>query len=291
MTRNRQLVGIAFAAVAAMLLAATLATALLLPPNLSSAETVWGRYAAQLVLLAVFVLPFRGKALVRTERPRLQIVRGLTMLVMPVAFTIATHHMNTMDAWADEWFAPIIGVAVASVAFGERVSAAQLVVVFAATCGAIVAHGLHAGASILALGAAAVSAVAFGMFFVFTRALRAEAATTGLFWTATCVFVPSCIVVAYRWQPLAPRTIVGLAAMGTLWFFVLLTIDEALRRAPLALIAPFLLTEIIWTRLLFRMPWSTGAVLGAAVVIAAAVWSIRAAMSTSDSRLPALELS
>jgi drug/metabolite transporter (DMT)-like permease len=274
---NRVVIGMAFATAAAVLWAVTHASTLLLPAGFPTTEVVWGRYGFQLVLLLLFVTPVRGAALVRTRRPGLQLLRGSTMLVMPAAFTVAVGRMNVADAWAALWLAPLAGMLLARMLGRERASAATWIVAIVATIGAILAHAPHARVSPSGLLAVAIAAAAFGAFLLLTRALRDEAATTGLFWTAAAVFVPTSLLVARAWQPLTGRALVALGAMGALWLLVLAAIDEALRRAPLAVIAPFLLTEIVWERLLLGAPWTGATAAGAVAVIGCAAWAVRAA--------------
>ncbi|MEP6491993.1 MAG: EamA family transporter [bacterium] len=272
---SRQVVTAAgFAVLAAMFWAATLGSASLLPAGFPTVEIVAGRYTVQLALLMVLVMPFRGTKLVRTSRPRLHILRGVTMIVMPITFELAVNRLGAGDALAAVWFAPLFGLAFGYLAMGESLRPASVAIASAATVGAFVASSPTAFASVSGAIAALCSAAAFGAFFTLTRALRGESAATGLFWTAACVAIPAIALLPLAWQPLTARSATALVLMGVLWLLVLLTIDEALRRAPLHLLAPFFLSEILWTRVLFRAPWSRGATAGLVILVVCAVWAL-----------------
>jgi S-adenosylmethionine uptake transporter len=66
---------------------------------------------------------------------------------------------------------------------------------------------------------------------------------------------------------------VGVAvAMGLSWLVVLVAIDESLKRAPLARVAPFLYTALIWSTLIgwlaFGDPVTRRSLAGALLVLA-----------------------
>ena len=287
--RNDQLLGMAFATIAAVLWGFTIASSALVPPGVSTAQIVWGRYGVQLLILTVLVMPFRGTAMIRATRPGLQVLRGSMMVLMPVAFTLAIRRIGPSEAWAATWIAPLVGVVLGERLTSDKVEPLIWGLVVAATLGAILAH--DPGSELLATGlaAAVVSGAAFGAFLVLTRQLGGDGRSTGLFWTAASVFVPVSLVVGHSWQPITLRAAVGLTVMGTLWLLVLLSIDEALRRAPLALIAPFLLTEIIWNRFLFRVPWTIGGVVGSLVVLVSALGCVRVALRTPRGAAPSFQ--
>ena len=286
MTHNRTLVGMTFALAAALLWAITLDSSLLLPASFPTIELLAGRYGIQVLLLIVLVLPFRGTALVRTPRPTLQLLRGATMLVMPLAFTLAIRRISIPDAWAAEWAGPLIGAIIARFLLDERASKSAFAIALVATMGAAIARSPSLPQSITGLATILLSALAFGGFLLLTRVLRSERTSTGLFWTAACVFIPSLLLLPINWQPLTLRSATGLALMGSLWLLVLLSIDEALRRAPLALLVPFFLTEIVWERLLFREPWGRGADIGALAIFACAAWCVMYAWRSAGSVEP-----
>lgn len=272
--RREHLLACALATAAGLLWAITLEVSRLIPPEIPTREIVWGRYGVQLVILAVIFLPSRGLGLVRTEHPVRQAVRGLMMLLMPVAFTLAVQVLGGSSAWSEFWVGPLIALGLAVALLHEQLGRTTVILALVATGGAIFVSGVPELPSVSGASEGLFAAGTFAVYLVLTRLLRTDKAATGLFWTAACVFIPVSFILPFNWQPLNARAAVAIAAMGVLWLLTLLAIDEALRRAPLGIVLPFLLSEVIWAkvleRLLFGMGWPLiGRVAGVAVIVAA----------------------
>jgi drug/metabolite transporter (DMT)-like permease len=289
MMKRDAYVAAGYATLIGVLWALTLGAAAALPAGVPTVEIVAGRYLMQLVLLGACVLPFRGTAVVRASLPRLQLARGITMLIMPVTFEIAVQRIGAFDTLALLWLAPLFGIVAVHFLSGESVSRSSIAIAVIATAGALVAHRPTAFASVRGLLAGLCAAASFGAFFALTRALRRDSTATGLIWTALCVAIPASIVSIVQWQPLGLRAIVGIATMGVLWLGVLFAIDETLRRAPLALVTPFLLGEVLWFRLMFHAAWSRGALVGTAVVVLCAVVAMVRLLTASGDHAPVLD--
>lgn len=274
--RRQRLMACGFGAVAGLLWALTVAAAQVIPPGVPTREIVWGRYGVQLLILTILYVPRRGLALVRTANLGRQALRGFMMLGMPVAFSMAARAMGGERAWALFWVGPLIGLGLAVVMLRERPMRVTSILALVATGGAILSSGVPPLPSLGAAVEGLIAAATFGVFLVLTRSLRMEKAATGLFWTAACVFVPLSLVVPFKWVPLPARAVLGVILMGSLWLLVLLALDEALRRAPLGVILPFLLTEVVWTRVLAGGGWPMVSRLGALMVLGAAGWVLLA---------------
>jgi drug/metabolite transporter (DMT)-like permease len=217
------------------------------PQDMPVQQLVWARYVVHLLLLLLFVWPRKRAALWKTERPVAQVARGLTMLVMPGLFVVSVAYLPVNDVWAVIWTAPIIAAGFAVMMLGEKPSIWQWLAL--ALCFAGIAFSL--GLSLSALSMVAVllplgSGLAFAGFQVMSRNLRAEPTSTGLFYTALCVVVPLTLVPGVLQRPSAAAVAVALG-MGLSWLLVLVSIDEALKRAPLTLVAPFLYSALLWT--------------------------------------------
>ncbi|HEY4132963.1 MAG TPA: hypothetical protein VGM50_20275 [Gemmatimonadaceae bacterium] len=274
-TMQRQAwLGAMFATLAGLFWAITVGESTLVSSAVPPVEIVAIRYSAQLLLLAVLVMPFRGTAMLHTEQPRLQLMRGAMMIIMPFFFELAVYRVGAAEMMSTIWLAPLFGVAFERLTSDRQHSGLSVAIAAIATGGVLVAHHPAPFTSISGGIGIVCAAASFGGFFTITRALRTERVSTGLFWTAACVAIPALLILPFAWHPLTLRLFVGVVGMGVLWLLVLLTIDEALRRAPLRLMTPFFLTEVIWLRLLFRLSWSRSAVLGSATILACAAASL-----------------
>lgn len=68
----------------------------------------WARYAFHVLLMAVFLLPLRGRSIFRTRRPRLQIVRGVCLGLSSLIFFGALSLMPVAEASAIISIGPIL---------------------------------------------------------------------------------------------------------------------------------------------------------------------------------------
>lgn len=209
-------------------------------------QLVWGRYFVHLLVLLLFIWPKRRSALWSTAKPARHIVRGLMMLAMPGLFVFGAASLSPNDMWALAWLAPVIAVGIGAAMLGEKPSIGSCVATALGFLGVQIFYGsspniLSQMVALLPIG----SALAFAVFQVLSREMRDEATSTGIFYTALCVVVPLTFVPGTLSVPsLADATyIVG---MGLSWLAVLVTIDEALKRAPLGVVAPLLYSSLLW---------------------------------------------
>src|SRR5688500_9106975 len=79
------------------------------------------RYLGNLLLMVVLLGPREGRAMVRTQRTGLVIVRGLCLAAASFLFGSALAHLPVADATAISFLAPILLVAAAGRFLGERV--------------------------------------------------------------------------------------------------------------------------------------------------------------------------
>ena len=83
-------------------------------------QIVWCRYAVHLGVAAA-IWAWRRPPMWQTERPAFQLARSLLMLTMPGAFAWAVMAGVSVEfVWAVFWIAPLLIVAFAGVALGER---------------------------------------------------------------------------------------------------------------------------------------------------------------------------
>ena len=213
----------------------------LLAPGYSLYQVVWMRYAVHLLFMLLVLGPRQGWGLLRTDRPLLQVGRGLLMLAMPVCFIEALNVIKVGNLLAVFWVAPLLVLALAAVI--ERDRAALLTWLAAAAALAGVTMILRPNGSfppaglLLALGMAG----SYALYVVLTRTLRSDHTHTNLFYTAACVFVPLTAVMPLVWKQPAPMDLLVMGAVGLVGLALLWALDRATALAPVSWIAPFLL--------------------------------------------------
>ncbi len=210
-------------------------------------QVVWGRYAVHLVVLLLFMFPRRRGDLWSTAKPVRQIARGLMMLAMPSLFLLGAANLSIDDVWALVWLSQLLAVGLGAFVLGEKTPIGCWVATALGFLGFLIFYSpssdiLNPMASLLPIG----SGLAFAIFQVLSRTMHDEATSTGIFYTALCVVIPLAFL------PGSVVPVPGLAdttfivGMGLSWLAVLVAIDEALKRAPLGIVAPLLFSSLLF---------------------------------------------
>jgi drug/metabolite transporter (DMT)-like permease len=229
------------------------------------------RYSTHLLLMVLVWGTRDPGRLVRTTRPGLHVIRGLTMLGMPAAFVLAISRAPKEVVQTTFTLQPLLAMAMAAVWLRERIGHRRWAGGVAACVGALViAHPTIAprgGAIVLGLSAAAC----FALYQVLTRFMREETTPSRLFYTALWVWVPLSFAVPWFWTTPVLTDLVLMMVVGVLGYLILLGIDRSLDVAPVSKIAPFAVAQpvagvLIEALLLRRVP-PPGRVAGIAIVL------------------------
>lgn len=277
-----------YIAVVTLAWAAIEALGALLPDHPSGYQVVWMRYGFHLLALLVVFGPRHGRGLWRTHRLPLQLLRGLFMLGMSVAFVLSVRRLPVDGVWSAFWVAPLLALALAAIVLHERTGWGTWLAAIAAYAGVLVLlqpdHSLLSPAAVLPLG----MAVCFALYVLACRLLRDEAILPSLFYTGLAVFLPLCVIMPRVWQPVSWATGVEVAVIGILGLLLLYCLDKALEMAPIAAVAPFLLAAPLWSALLESLHpgaevWSH-LLLGGALLVGslAALWVIQSRRPAAD---------
>ena len=152
-------------------------------------QIVWCRYAVHLGVAAA-IWAWRRPPMWQTERPAFQLARSLLMLTMPGAFAWAVMAGVSVEfVWAVFWIAPLLIVAFAGVALGERPPAAVLIAAVLGAVAAAAIFGHLSAASPMAIALAMAVSLSFSLYVVMTRSLRTEPVAANLFYTAVVPFL------------------------------------------------------------------------------------------------------
>ena len=205
----------------------------------SGLEVVWVRYGTHLLFMFALFVPRRRTGFVRTSRPWLQIVRSSMMLGMPICFLLAAQRMDPQDALAVFWISPLIVMALAQVILRERITLVQWSLAGIAFVGVMLIEQPDQDALRRPVVLAVGMALCFGLYLVMTRALRGEAMSTNLFYTAAGVFVPLSLALPLFWRQPDSASLLTMVAIGLLGYATLALMDLALHMAPASAVAPF----------------------------------------------------
>lgn len=239
---------------------------------------VWVRYLVQLLLMLGIFAPQKGWDLLRTQRPWMQLARGMSLIGVSLLIFASLRYLPLGEATAVMFLAPLVVVVLSAVVLKEHISRSLW---FSVVCGLIgvmiiVRPGgeLFTPAIVLPLGAA----LCFGIYQLLTRRLsRTDNAVTSNFISALIGTLVIGLSVPFFWQ--APQTLTDaglMVALGTLATVGHMLLTHAYRFASAATLAPFTYGQIIFATLIglfaFGHKPDMWGVLGMTVIIASGLF-------------------
>jgi drug/metabolite transporter (DMT)-like permease len=213
---------------------------------------VWARYLVQLVAMLVWLGRSMGRGLLRTRRPKLQMVRGVLLLLSSVLFVNALRLLPLADATALNYSTPVLVVLLALAFLRERMTSARLAFVVAGIAAMLLivqpGRDVFQGGALYALGAACC----YALYQILTRMLAGEDPRVLLFYPALLGTVAmSALAPTFDWPAHVPWQHVALIVLGGLlgtmghFLFIL-----AFRHAPASALTPFTYMQLVWATLL-----------------------------------------
>jgi hypothetical protein len=181
-----------------------LAISRFLPRGYSIFEVLWGRYALHVALTLVVIGPVQGRALVRTTRPSLQLVRGLLMVVTSVSAVSATAGMSLDGVRAVLWLAPLLVIAADRAVRGTPCRVPVWIACGVCWVGTILILHPSFGRDLQSVCWAVLTAGSFAGYQVLTPNLRCDPATTSVFYSGLITLVPMSVILPWVEPPL-PR--------------------------------------------------------------------------------------
>jgi len=212
----------------------------------------WFRYTVHLVLVLALVLPARGLRVLRSNKPREQLIRGGSMFLATLMFFTTLSYIPQAEATAINFLAPLLVLSLAPWILKEPARLSRFVAAGIAFIGVVIVirpgGGLHPVGTIFGL----LTACCFAAQFIATRRVAGDDPFTSLIWsgavgtaclTLTLPFIlPPALPVlqslsALDWTLLISTGITG--GVGHLFQIA------AYRRAPASTLAPFIYLQII----------------------------------------------
>jgi drug/metabolite transporter (DMT)-like permease len=234
---------------------------------------VWARYAVPLVVLLLIFYPRRGRTMLRTAFPLIQLVRGVLLTAGTIFIVFAYRTMPIAEAQAISFIHPVLLTLLAVVFLGEKVSRLGWAAVLIGFAGVLIivrpGGGLFTPAAFLPLGLA----LCFSAYQMFTRVIATkESSINSLF----CVLLVGSVVMSLA----LPFVWIEPTAKG-IFFFALIGITsgvghfstiKALEYAPASLLAPFAYVQLLWVTILGMLVFGDTpdaiTVVGMAIVVA-----------------------
>lgn len=278
---RERLIGIRLVALSASMFGVVDGLSKLLVAHATPAQIVFARYGFAFLLLLVTRRPSQLPQLVRTARPGLQIIRGLSPLVVSFGMVFAVTYLPLADATAILFVAPLLMIGLAGPMLVERAPAATWLMVVIGFVGVLIV----ARPGFSALSQYAVFPLAAAIFYALYQLLTRRLSTAGerplttLGWTLGVGTIVSLPIAVVFWQPLDAAGWALMILLGLAFAASQLTMIAGLVRTPVPLAASLNYVQIVaavgFGFVVFGdvpdlMSW-----LGIALIVAAGLYMIR----------------
>ena len=274
-TPERTLVGVLALLASTALFPFSDIAAKLLTTDLPALEVAWLRYLVFVVMTLPVLL--RGRAVLATSRPGLQLGRALTSVLATAIAIVSFSFLPVAESTAIGFLAPVIVTALAALFLGERVGVRRWIAALVGLVGVLIIVQPGSAAfrtvSLIPLAGSIVGALSA----ITTRMVKDERPDGTLFYSAIVGFVLLSVPVALDWHtPTWQQVAVG----GIVGFFATLASLMqvfAYRNAPASLLAPFSYTQLVWAGGLGFAVFGTvpgvAMLCGAAVIAASGIYT------------------
>lgn len=242
------------------------------------------RSTVALALVLALVHIRGGLRTLRTGQLRGHALRSLCGLVAFACFYAALRQLPLADAVAIAFGSPFLVTALAGVFLKEAVSARQWVAIAVGFAGMLVIVRPGGGGLRPAALLVVASGVAYACMMVLARAMTRpgrpyESTFSFVFYMLVGQACAGWLAAVTAWRALDAAALARMCGMGVLGVIGNYGLAEAFRKAPVATVAPFEYTGLIWAVLfgavLFGDVPSASFWVGAAVIVTAGLFALR----------------
>lgn len=212
---------------------------------------LWVRYVVHtLAMLAVFG-PRSGLALIRTKRPRLQLMRGLCMASTNILFISALRYIPLAEGTAIVYLTPLIVTALSAPLLHEHVTRRQWIAVIIGFIGVIIVvrpgGSMFTPVALLALA----SAFSFSCYQIITRKLTGiDSSTTSNFLSGVISTIVTSAILPFFWQVPSLHFALLMIALGISALTSHLLMTQAYHYAKPSTLAPFTYGQLLFAGLI-----------------------------------------
>ncbi len=251
--------------------------------ELSIGQIVLARYALALPLLLIATGPGGWPKLFRTGRPGLQLLRGLSPLIISAAMIVAVTYLPLAEATVIMFAGPFMVVALSGYFLGERVSLASWIGVAVGFLAVLIV----ARPGFTALSGYAVFPLIGAAFYALLQLLSRKLASDGedpqttLAWTLAVGLIAAVPLGLAGWTEVSATDWLLSLAMALAFGASHLLLVRAYAHAPASVLAPFSYVQII-AAVIFGIvafydipdPWT---IAGIVMIIAAGAYVMKSA--------------
>jgi drug/metabolite transporter (DMT)-like permease len=276
--RRNRLIGIALMCAALICFSCLDATAKWVNRSVDPMVTVWARYVSAALLTFIVINPRTKPGALRTRRLPLQLIRSFLLFASTICNFFALQYLQLVETQSIIFATPLLVALLAGPLLGERIGWQRLTAIGIGFAGVLVITRPGLGTMHPAALLSLTGAVSYAFYNIVTRMLASSdsSATTTLYSSVAGIALMTPLLPWIWTTPSSPLTWILLTTTGLYgalghWFLVL-----AHARAPAAILAPFIYSQIIWMLafgyILFGDwpdPWTF---VGAGIVIASGLY-------------------
>ena len=250
--RRDRLIGIALMCATVACFSCLDSTAKYLGRTLPTAQVVWARYFASVVLVAAILNPVTSPGMIRTSRLGLQVLRSTTLLLSTALNFVAIRYLQLAEAVSISFATPFLVALLARPLLGETITPARLGAIIVGFLGVVVVVRPGTGALHPAAFLSVLGCFCYAGYAIMTRQLAAHdrAETTLIYSGLAGVLVLTPLLPLFWETPASWATWALMASMGvyaTLGHFMMI---KAHQFAPASVLSPFMYSQLLWMVLL-----------------------------------------
>lgn len=249
-------------------------------------EIVFFRNAFAFVPLGLYIWRTTGPEVLRTQRPLGHLTRSAVGLAAMVCGFSAVQHLPLTEATAFQFASPLFMTALSALILHERVGRHRWGAVLVGFIGVLIMVRPSPGQAD-AVGIALALAGAFGAagaMVAIRQIAGTERGPTIVFYFTAGGTVLGLVGSLFHWVTPDPLTLVLLICGGLVGGVGQLLLTEALRVAPVGVVAPFDYTQLIWATGFGFLVWGElphpATIAGALVVAASGVYILHREIRT-----------
>ena len=271
--------GIAYMVLAGVLFSFVDAQAKYLSETLPVLQIAWARHTGMFVAVVAVIWPRTGLAVLRTRRPKLQLLRGVLVVFSSVLFIAAISFVPLADAVAVSFVAPLLVTVLSALILSEAVGLRRWLAVGVGLVGALIVTRPGLGVIHPAAFLVVIAAAAFALYQVLARLISdTEDLRTTLSYTVIVGAVILTVLLPFNWvKPAGLLDTLILASLGLWAAGAEYAVLKAFIVAPGAVVAPLQYTMLVWGTLygflLFADLPDVWTLVGAAILIATGLYT------------------
>ncbi len=241
--------GIALIVVSMLLFTLSDVFAKQLAHSVHAIEIAWLRCLGAVLLLLPVVAS--RPAVLRSVKPRIQILRGLCLLASTTLLIASLRTLGLAEATMLVFMSPFFLTALSALVFGDRVSRAHWAAVAIGLAGVAVVVRPGVGQLSPAVALPILSSLCWAAGMICTRRIGGgDSSVTTLVWSVAVGFAAASLAVPFHFTALNGAQLLAAAGMATTWTGAHFLIVLAYRTYPAWQLAPFSYSQVVWSVIL-----------------------------------------